>query len=108
MSINVRGLANESKRRSIFEMTRKRADIICIQESHSTLKMEEIWKNEWGGKILFNHGESNALGVCILIKKGVAIDINEVRQGHKGRILVVNMHINEIPLYFSEYLRSEC
>ena len=69
ISLNVRGLQNDTKRRAIFQYCRERATIICLQETHSTPDIEQKWKLEWGGNILFSHGESNARGCCILIKK---------------------------------------
>ena len=51
---------------------RRRADVIFLQETHSSSEIESKWKNEWGNKIVFSHGKTNARGVCILISKGVA------------------------------------
>ena len=42
----------------------KNPDIVLLQETHSNKKIQRIWRNEWGGKIIFDHGESNARGVC--------------------------------------------
>ena len=49
ISLNVRGLNDEIKRRSIFNYYRSRADILCIQETHCTQEWEKYWGNEWGG-----------------------------------------------------------
>ena len=67
LSLNVRGLASDEKRRSIFEYCRKRGDIILLQETHSVKENEQIWKNEWGGPIFFAHGAHDARGVCTMI-----------------------------------------
>ena len=69
LSLNVRGLQDVNKRRAIFNFYRDRADIMCFQETHSTVKDEIIWRNEWGGTIVFSHGTSQARGVVILFKK---------------------------------------
>ena len=55
MSLNVRGLQNAIKRRSIFSWIRSlKMDIVMLQESHSSSKDELIWANEWGNKALFS------------------------------------------------------
>ena len=38
-----------------------------LQETHSTKSCESRWKNEWGGKIWFDHDTSSSKGVAILI-----------------------------------------
>ena len=83
ITLNVRGLRNENKRRSIFNYYRKRADIICLQETHSTEVDEKCWRNEWGGIMLFSHGESNARGVAILVCKGCPVMTENIKNDYK-------------------------
>ena len=73
--LNVRGLQNERKRRIIFKYARDRTDIVLLQETHFTKQIQTVWKNEWAGKAIFAHGESNARGVCILFKKNICVNI---------------------------------
>ena len=50
LSFNVRGMADRLKRREIFNYLRdQNPDIVCLQETHSNVKIEKIWRNEWGG-----------------------------------------------------------
>ena len=91
ITLNVRGLADDNKRRAIFEFYRKRCDILCLQETHSTQKNEVQWKAEWGGPAYFSHGESNARGVVILVKKGAAIDISQETSSSDGRWIMCNV-----------------
>ena len=44
-------------------------DSAFLQETHSTVKTEKLWRNEWGGSIFYCHGDSNDGGVCILTVK---------------------------------------
>ena len=92
----MRGLSDTIKRRCVFDYYHKRADIICIQESHSIIENEQIWQNEWGGQILFDHGESNARGVCVLVKKGFPGRISNVIYGGDGRSIIFDLEIEEI------------
>jgi exonuclease III len=60
VSLNVRGLANLKKRRSIFNWCKRSyTDLILLQETHSTSDVETQWRHEWGGNIYFSHGTHN-------------------------------------------------
>ena len=64
VSLNVRGIRDAEKRCSIFNFYRNKCNILCLQETHSTLADEAMWRSEWGANIMFSHGESNARGTC--------------------------------------------
>ena len=54
LSLNVRGLGNFRKRTAIDTWCRKqKADLIFLQETHSTKTSESPWKKEWGSQIFF-------------------------------------------------------
>ena len=89
--MNVKGLRNAVKRRAIFNYVRQRADIICLQETHSEITDELFWKAEWGGSIAFSHGERNARGVCILIKKDIQYEQKTVPNNGEGRIVLCDV-----------------
>ena len=68
VSVNVRGICNFHKRRTMFTWCCKRkADVIFLQETHSKEDSEKQWANEWGGKAFFSHGSPNSRVVAILI-----------------------------------------
>ena len=94
ISLNVRGMAEEVKRRTIFDYCRNRADLCLLQETHSTEKIEKYWSNEWGGKIVFNHGTSDSRGVCILIRKNMPYQVCALTRDMEGRILNIDIKIN--------------
>ena len=72
ISLNVRGISNFRKRRTIFTWCRKqKADIIFLQETHSTKDNELLWKREWGAPLFCSHGANNSRGVAILIRKAL-------------------------------------
>lgn len=94
LSFNVRGLRDEHKRTSIFNyVRRKNIDLCLIQEAHCTEKEENIWENQWGGKIIFSHGASNARGVIVLIKPSLDCKIIDIYKDNQGRYLEVNCSI---------------
>jgi len=97
VSLNVRGLANFRKRRSIFNWCRRtKADLILLQETHSSSETEFQWQNEWGGKIYFSHGSHNSRGVAVVCKNGSNIDVKQIHRDNNGRIIIVNFVKNEL------------
>ena len=73
LTLNVRGLVNNFKRREVFLHIRDHADICCLQETHSSTETDKLWKNEWGGEAFFASYSSQARGTAILIKKNCPI-----------------------------------
>ena len=48
-SLNVRGLGNKIKRRTVLNYFKHKClDIIFIQEVHCTAKLIKLWQAEWG------------------------------------------------------------
>ena len=72
---NVQGLNNKFKRKQLFYHLHKKAEILCLQETHCVSQLEDIWRNEWEGQAFWSHGTSTARGVCILISKKLNLEI---------------------------------
>ena len=80
----------------MFTWCRKRkADIIFLQETHSTIKTDTQWKNEWGADIITSHGSSNARGVSILIKNGFDCTIHQKILDPLGRFIILKADIKD-------------
>ena len=84
-------MADVIKRRAVFDFYRKRSDITVMQETHSTKETANQWSLEWGGEIIFSHGESNARGVCICIKKNLDLKITDVQTDQNGRFIIFDI-----------------
>lgn len=98
LSYNVRGLNEESKRRSIFRyIQRKKIDVCFMQETHSSLNSENEWRHQWGGNIIFSHGARNARGVMILVRPEFDFKIIDMNKDEQGRLLEVNCLIQDSP-----------
>ena len=96
VSLNVKGMSNFQKRRTMFTWCRKRkAGIIFLQETHSTVITETQWKNEWGAEIITSHGSSNARGVAILIKAGFDCSIHQQILDPMGRYIIVKAVVQD-------------
>ena len=95
ISLNVRGLSEEKKRRIIFNHYRGRADILCLLETHSEFSNEIRWRNEWGGDAIFSHSTAEARGICVLFRKGANIQIEKIAKDNEGRIIACECKKNQ-------------
>ena len=95
ISLNVRGISNYCKRRTIFTWCRKQmTDIIFLQETHSTDRNEATWKREWRASSYCSHGANNARGVAILIRNKFDCIVQETIVDPNGRFLVLKVLLN--------------
>ena len=93
---NVRGLNDSNKRREMFTFFKKsKYDIICIQETHSDKNSQFIWEAQWGGKILFSHGETDARGVAIFFSPNLNVKICKSVLDENGRIVAADISVND-------------
>ena len=89
-SLNVRGLHNETKRKEVFKFMRKnKANIICLQETHSEPGDQRLWSKQWVDSIHFTHGSNQAKGVCIMFNKVGDLSITKVKNDVEGRYLIL-------------------
>ena len=98
VSINVNGLNNPIKRASVFRQFRnEKYDIILLQETHTTKKIVEKWKIEWGNKNydnVYNHGTSGSKGVAILFGINKTYKINKSTIDENGRFIITEIELN--------------
>ena len=88
--LNVRGLRNEEKRRSIFSyLKNQKANVYLLQETFSNSKEEKIWTAEWGGQIFYSHGSNHSRGVCVLIKPNSPLHVEIVELDVNGRFIIL-------------------
>ena len=87
LSLNVRGLKNKKKRRSIFTyLKQQNCHFYFLQETYSEPKDEIVWRSEWGGEILYLHG------IWILISPQLnGFQTEYSCSDSEGRIIVANI-----------------
>ena len=91
ITYNVRGINEYCKHRNVFHyMHKKDYHIMLLQETHSSKEQKNRWSSEWGSKIWYSHGATNARGVAILFNKKVNIEVHNVlRDKECGRYLII-------------------
>lgn len=96
VSFNVNGLRDVNKRRSVFNFLKTtNANIVLLQETHSSIDDETIWSNEWGNKIIFSHCSNRSKGVALLFQRGFRPQIHITRLDLNGRFLLLELTLVE-------------
>ena len=94
LSLNVRGLNDLSKRRKTYHALRRtRADILLLQETHSSHSSQRFWRSMWGAKMLSSHGSPASCGVSILFRRHLKVEILDVFRDLRGRLLIAKCKI---------------
>lgn len=95
-SLNCQGLGNKEKRLRLKEWVKtQKCDILFIQESHFTEKLETDLKLEFRENIFHSFGSSQARGVSIYIKHNLNYEIIDKYEDKEGRLLILNVEIDE-------------
>ena len=100
VSFNARGLRDAVKRRAVFRHLHIKypGHLAILQETHSAADVERRWKTEWGGDVLFSHGENNARGVCVLVPGTFNGDVKLVNADDDGRMIAMNVELNNLTM----------
>ena len=98
ISLNVRGIRDQTKRRSILTYLKEQKVNFysVIQETSSDVNDELIWQSEWGGNILFSHGTHHSKGGCILLDPATKNNVEYVFSNNTGRIVLITTHLNGV------------
>lgn len=93
-SLNVRGLANNMKRRETFRWLKgKNYSIYFLQEVHGSNETVNFWSSEWGYKTLFSNYSSSRAGVCILFKNNFEFKILKYLADSEGRFIIADIQL---------------
>ena len=68
---------------------------MLLQETHSCVRVEELWLIESGGKILHAHEDNNSKGTAILISQSFACEVNKMYADSNGRFLLTEIKTND-------------
>ena len=99
LPLNVRGIRDLTKRKSIFTWVRNRkADIIFLQETYSTFDVIDSWKYQWPGDMYYSHGSNHSKGVLVLIRETLQFELKSVKKDIQGRFVIVEALVKECPV----------
>ena len=98
ISNNVKGIQAISKRTEIFEYLKNYVTsngFIFLQETHSSVKDEKVWSDEFERQLFFSHGKTNSSGVAIGFMATKALKILNIKRDNLARILVIEVKIDD-------------
>ena len=101
LSLNVRGVRAATKRKALFTwLNERRYDIIFLQETYSTVDVEDIWRTQWRGKLFFAHGSNHSCGVMILVRSDLDFNPRTISCDDKGRSIIIEAEVQGSPFLF--------
>ena len=94
ISLNVRGIRGDDKRRKLSQYLKKQVSskgIIFLEETHSTKDKESQWANYWNerGHLKCSNGDYDARGVLISIREGLDCTIEAEYTDTAGRFIIL-------------------
>ena len=98
-SININGLRSGGKvpkRRKFFNWIKKIGlDIVFVQETHSDEKCAKFWQSEWGGQVVFSHGDHRSRGVAIFFNPRMQhLTLVKTASSDSGRYVIAVVEID--------------
>ena len=100
------GHSDSNKWRKLFNYLKKHSSpkaIVFLQETHSTKKVENLWKSCGKGSIHFSHGTSNSAGVLIAFLEGLDVKIEATFTDNGNRLLILKAKIQDNPVILVNY-----
>ena len=98
LSLNVRDIRDDQKRKSVFAWIEKqKADIIFLQDTYSTPEIITNWKFNWRGEMIYSHGSNHSRGVLVLIHQQLQFELKNSIIDDKGRFILLEVLVQESP-----------
>lgn len=111
LSLNVRGMRVYKKNQKMLNWLVKhnaKKSVCFLQETHSTIDIEERWKERFRGKIIMSHGTPLSRGVAILIGEKIDVDIIVQLIDDDGRLVILLCKIQgQFCLLINSYFPNE-
>jgi len=97
LSLNVRGIRNNVKRKKLFHwLEEQKVDIIFLQETFCTTDLQIEIERDWKGKVINAPSDSShSRGCMILLDKKLKCEIIDTHPSLDGRKLLANVLLNE-------------
>ena len=68
---------------------------IFLQETHSSIKDEKVWNNEFRGQLFFSHGKTDFCGVATGFVGAKTLSILNIKHDKLGCILAIEIKIDD-------------
>ena len=102
LSLNVQGICNTKKRKTIFTWLKDHNvhnSITFLQECHSDVQTQAKWSQDWPGTTYFSHGTTHSCGVITHVGKNLEFSFKDKIVDDNGRYIILMCEIQG-----SEYL----
>jgi exonuclease III len=95
ISLNVRGLATDVKRRDVFKWLREqKCSLYCLQDIHCKPGLTDHWTAEWGYKCIFAPYKGDSCrGTAILFSSTLDIKIHQIENDPGGNFNIINLEL---------------
>ena len=94
-SFNAKGLADKVKRKVLFNwLVMWGIKIIMLQETHSTVVTETLWKTQWSGMVFMCQGTSNSRGPGIPIHRIISLKLYICKTDLNGHFIIIYFNID--------------
>ena len=88
LTLNVQGCGDSLKRYEIINFTKQLSkQIICLQDTHTILKDEPLWRLLWRGPIFFSHLSTRRGGIIIDFSERMDFNLIHCEEIIQGRLL---------------------
>ena len=114
LSLNVRGIRSPTKRKALFTwLNERKYDIIFLQETYSTVDVEDIWKTQWQVKLHFAHGSNHSCGVMILVRSDLDFSLKFINLDTEGRSIIMEAGVQGslflfVNIYAPNKVQDQC
>lgn len=94
-------------------LNERKYDIIFLQETYSTVDVEDIWKTQWQGKPHFPHGSNLSCGVMILVRSDLDFSLKSVNLDTEGRSIIMEAEVQGslflfVNIYAPNKVQDQC
>ena len=100
ISLNVRGLWNQVKRRSLFSYVKnQKSNFVLSSGNFSREDDEKIRSAKWGGQIIFPYGSEHSRGVCMLLSINSGFSLGTMHTDRNRRYIIAKGNIGDKQLF---------
>ena len=97
---NTRGIGDKAKRKRYSTILKEYFRQInnFLQETHSTKEVENLWRHQWHGGMIFSHGTSSIKDCCIAFRYDLEYKLPSPEiSDENGRFITLHIEIQGTP-----------